>query len=68
MRPKAVVLEYVACLDYMCVRWIMGNVVRSQVSWFRLGYIVEILQALSNDMVQAFDLDSVSPQGKENIP
>ena len=26
MRPRAVVLECVACLDYMCVRWIMGNV------------------------------------------
>ena len=68
MRPRAVVLEYVACLDYMCVWWIMGNVVRSQVSWFRFGYIAEIWRALSNDMVQAFDLDSVSPQEKENIP
>ncbi|CAB1453918.1 unnamed protein product [Pleuronectes platessa] len=46
----------------------MGNVVRSQVTWFRLGYIADISRALSNDMVQAFDLDSVSPQEKENIP
>ena len=40
---RAVVLEYVACLVYMCVRWIMGNVVQSRVSWFRLGYIANIL-------------------------
>ena len=44
----------------------MGNIVLSRVSCLRLGYIANILQALSNDMVQAFDLDSVSPQ--ENIP
>ena len=45
----------------------MGNVVQSRVSWFRLDYIAEIIRVLSNDMVQAFDLDSVSPQEKENI-
>ena len=58
MRRRAVVLDYVACLDYMCGRWIIGNEVQSRVSWFRLGYIVEILRALSSDMVQAFDLDA----------
>ena len=39
MRPRAVVLEYVASLVKMCLRWFMGNVVRSRVSWFSLGSV-----------------------------
>src|SRR4029434_8381866 len=35
LRPRAIALEYVACLIYMCVRLFMGNVGRSRVSWFR---------------------------------
>ena len=43
----------------------MGNVVRSRVSWFRLGYIAEMIGGLSNDMVKAFDVDGVSSQEKD---
>ena len=32
----------ISCLVYVWVRWIMSNVVRSRVSWFRLGYIENV--------------------------